>query len=69
MNYYRVDNEIPVKPIDSIETRYYLCFWVVDKPKVLAAIATVWRVSDFNRIGHAEGAERRKLRTGDFSDA
>jgi homoserine dehydrogenase len=41
MNYYRVDNEIPVKPIDSIETRYYLCFWVVDKPKVLAAIATV----------------------------
>jgi homoserine dehydrogenase len=41
MNYYRIDNELPVKPIDSIETRYYLCFWVVDKPKVLAAIATV----------------------------
>ena len=41
MNYYRIDNELPVKPIDSIETRYYFCFWVVDKPKVLAAIATV----------------------------
>jgi homoserine dehydrogenase len=41
MNYYRIDNELSVKPIDSVMMRYYLCFWVVDKPKVLAAIAAV----------------------------
>jgi homoserine dehydrogenase len=40
MHFYRVDNEIKVKPIDDIESRYYLCFWVADKPKVLASIAT-----------------------------
>ncbi len=41
MHFYRLDNELSVKPIDSIVMRYYLCFWVVDKPKVLAAIAAV----------------------------
>ena len=41
MGYYRLDNELKVKPIDSIMIRYYLCFWVIDKPKVLAAIAAV----------------------------
>jgi homoserine dehydrogenase len=41
MQYYRLDNELTVKPIDSLLTRYYLCFWVIDKPKVLAAIASV----------------------------
>ena len=41
MEYYRLDNELTVKPIDSLLTRYYLCFWVIDKPKVLAAIASV----------------------------
>jgi homoserine dehydrogenase len=41
MGFYRADNEVAVKPLDCIESRYYLCFWVVDKPKVLAAIATI----------------------------
>jgi homoserine dehydrogenase len=41
MNYYRLDNELAVKPIDSVMMRYYLCFWVLDKPKVLAAISAV----------------------------
>jgi homoserine dehydrogenase len=41
MNYYRIDNEVIVKPIDSVMMRYYLCFWVVDKPKVLASIAAI----------------------------
>ena len=41
MNYYRTDNELKVKPIDEVMMRYYLCFWVVDKPKVLSAIAAI----------------------------
>jgi homoserine dehydrogenase len=41
MNYYRTSNELSVKPIEAIESRYYLCFWVIDKPKVLATIATI----------------------------
>ena len=41
MSYYRLDNEIKVKPIDDVVSRYYLCFWVSDKPKVLASIAAV----------------------------
>lgn len=60
MNYYRISNELPVKPIDSIETRYYLCFWVVDKPKVLAAIATVlgeYQISIASVMQKEQGAE------------
>jgi homoserine dehydrogenase len=41
MNYYRMDNELSVKPIETIMMRYYLCFWVIDKPMVLASIAAV----------------------------
>jgi homoserine dehydrogenase len=41
MDYYRADNEIKVKSVDSVSMRYYLCFRVQDKPKVLAAIAAV----------------------------
>jgi homoserine dehydrogenase len=41
MGYYNKSNELLVKPIDSIMMRYYLCFWVIDKPKVLAAIAAL----------------------------
>ncbi len=41
MSYYRLDNEIKVKPIGEVVSRYYLCFWVSDKPKVLASIAAV----------------------------
>ncbi len=41
MHYYRLDNEIQVKPIDEVVSRYYLCFWVSDKPKVLASITTI----------------------------
>jgi homoserine dehydrogenase len=41
MNFYRLDNEIKVKPIDEVVSRYYLCFWVSDKQKVLASIATI----------------------------
>ncbi len=40
MRYYRHDNELSIKPISEIETRYYLCFWVADRPNVLASIAT-----------------------------
>jgi homoserine dehydrogenase len=28
-------------PVATIHSRYYLCFWVIDKPNVLAAIATI----------------------------
>jgi homoserine dehydrogenase len=41
MNFYRSDNELAIKPIEAIESRYYLCFWVADKPRVLATIATI----------------------------
>jgi homoserine dehydrogenase len=41
MNYYRLSNELKIKPIADIVSRYYLCFWVSDKPKVLASIATI----------------------------
>jgi homoserine dehydrogenase len=41
MTYYRSDNELAIKPIDAVESRYYLCFWVADKPRVLATIATI----------------------------
>jgi homoserine dehydrogenase len=41
MSYYNTGNELKVKPIDSIIMRYYLCFWVTDKPKVLASIAAI----------------------------
>jgi homoserine dehydrogenase len=41
MDFYKVDNELSVKPIESIMMRYYLCFWVIDKPKVLAAISAI----------------------------
>jgi|WetSurMetagenome_2_1015567.scaffolds.fasta_scaffold02010_7 homoserine dehydrogenase len=41
MNYYRFDNELKIKPIADIVSRYYLCFWVSDRPKVLASIAAV----------------------------
>ena len=41
MNFYRHDRELAIKPIDTVISRYYLCFWVADKPKVLATIATI----------------------------
>jgi homoserine dehydrogenase len=41
MGFYNHGNELPVKPIESVMMRYYLCFWVIDKPKVLAAISAV----------------------------
>jgi homoserine dehydrogenase len=41
MNYYRTENELKIKPITDIVSRYYLCFWVSDKPRVLASIATI----------------------------
>jgi homoserine dehydrogenase len=39
MLYYSSSREMPVKPIESIEGRYYLRFTVQDKPGVLASIA------------------------------
>ncbi|MDD5674682.1 MAG: homoserine dehydrogenase [Chitinivibrionales bacterium] len=48
MNSYRHDRELSIKSIDTVISRYYLCFWVADKPKVLASIATVlgnWGIS------------------------
>jgi homoserine dehydrogenase len=41
MTFYRSDNELTIKPIETVESRYYLCFWVADKPRVLATIATI----------------------------
>jgi homoserine dehydrogenase len=40
MNYYSASRSAPLKPIDEIETRYYLRFTVSDKPGVFAAIAS-----------------------------
>ncbi len=39
MEYYSSSQELPVKPIEAIEGRYYLRFTVQDKPGVLASIA------------------------------
>ena len=41
MDYYRQDCELSLVPLSEIESRYYLCFYVVDRPNVLASIATV----------------------------
>jgi homoserine dehydrogenase len=40
MNYYSTSRSVPLKPIDEIETRYYLRFTVSDKPGVFASIAS-----------------------------
>ncbi len=40
MDYYAHDNVLRLKPLDSLESRYYLRFSVEDEPGVLAAIAT-----------------------------
>jgi homoserine dehydrogenase len=41
MNYYHTDKVLTIKPIGEIVSRYYLCFYVTDKPKVLAGIASI----------------------------
>jgi homoserine dehydrogenase len=41
MDYYSHDREIRLRSLAHVTTRYYLRFTVVDKPKVLAAIATL----------------------------
>lgn len=40
MNYYNHSKLIDVCPVDTITSRYYLRFTVVDKPKVLASITS-----------------------------
>lgn len=40
MNYYSASRSASLKPIDEIETRYYLRFTVSDKPGVFASIAS-----------------------------
>jgi homoserine dehydrogenase len=40
MEYYSVSRSVPIKPIDEIESRYYLRFTVSDKPGVFASIAS-----------------------------
>ena len=40
MHYYSESNPLAVRPLDSIESRYYLRFTVIDEPGVLASIAT-----------------------------
>jgi homoserine dehydrogenase len=42
MDYYARKNELQLESIDTLESRYYLRFSVVDKPGVLAAIATAF---------------------------
>jgi homoserine dehydrogenase len=39
MGYYSHANALDLRPIDTLETRYYLRFSVLDRPGVLAAIA------------------------------
>jgi homoserine dehydrogenase len=41
MDYYHHNRAITLKPLAAINSRYYLRFTVVDKPKVLALIAAV----------------------------
>jgi homoserine dehydrogenase len=41
MNYYHSDKALTLKPVEEIISRYYLCFYVSDKPKVLASIASI----------------------------
>ncbi len=42
MDYYAHDNALRLKPLDTLESRYYLRFSVEDEPGVLAAIATAF---------------------------
>ncbi len=42
MDYYAHDNALTLLPLDTLESRYYLRFSVVDRPGVLAAIATAF---------------------------
>jgi homoserine dehydrogenase len=41
MEWYRTERTIKVKPVETIVTRYYLRFTVLDKPGVLASIASI----------------------------
>jgi len=40
MNYYSTTHTVNVNPIDSIQSRYYMRFTVIDRPGVLASITT-----------------------------
>ncbi len=42
MDYYRESKRLPVKSLDAHVSRYYLRFSVVDRPGVLAAIASIF---------------------------
>ncbi len=42
MSYYAQENALRLKPLDMLESRYYLRFSVLDEPGVLAAIATAF---------------------------
>jgi homoserine dehydrogenase len=42
MDYYAQDNTLRLKPLDSLQSRYYLRFSVGDEPGVLGAIATAF---------------------------
>ncbi|HAJ78213.1 MAG TPA: homoserine dehydrogenase [Fibrobacteres bacterium] len=60
MDYYRLDNKLAVKPMDSVSMRYYLCFRVLDKPKVLASIAAIlgeYQISIASVLQKEGGAE------------
>ena len=39
MDFYRADNAVPIKPMQDLVSRYYLCCTVTDLPSVLASIA------------------------------
>jgi len=39
MDFYRADNAVPIKPMQDLVSRYYLCCTVTDQPSVLASIA------------------------------
>ncbi len=48
MDYYSVKNKLEIKPLSKINNRFYLRFSVIDKPKVLAEIASILGSNDIS---------------------
>jgi len=47
--------EVPVRPIDELESAYYLHLHVVDRPGVLAAVAGVFGAHDVSISSMSQG--------------
>lgn len=56
------EGALKMKPIDDIRSRYYLCFFVIDRPKVLSTISGI--LGDYNiSIASVMQKERHELGT------